>query len=217
MESEIKEFKYFAGGQWRRAEGDRTFDVHEPYSGKIFAGRPPGRVPDARIAVDAARGGFSGMGGNASGRESASFFEGSRNSQTPASSGAETLARETGSTISFSTFQMDLVAATLQQVAGWVYLPKGEVLETNLAGTHFYRIAAAVRRFAQGFTPWNGANILSWRARGIASCRGEHRGRQAVPNLRRFRQESLLRRLGGSGFPRVSSTSLLTNPEPRRP
>jgi len=30
----------------------------------------------------------------------------------------------------------DLVAATLQQVAGWVFLPKGEVLETSLPGTH---------------------------------------------------------------------------------
>ena len=41
------------------------------------------------------------------------------------------LARETGSTISFAMFQQDLVAATLQQVAGWVLLPKGEVLENS--------------------------------------------------------------------------------------
>ena len=74
------------------------------------------------------------------------------------------LARETGSTISFSTFQMDLVAATLQQVAGWVYLPKGEVLETNAARVPT-RSACGVRLgvFAS-FTPWNGANVLSWRA-----------------------------------------------------
>jgi Aldehyde dehydrogenase family len=49
---------------------------------------------------------------------------------------AEVLARETGCTVSFATFQQDLVAATLQQVAGCVYLPKGEVLETNLRSTH---------------------------------------------------------------------------------
>ena len=76
---------------------------------------------------------------------------------------AEVLARETGSTISFATFQQDLVAATLQQVAGWVFLPKGEVLETNLPGTH----SIGVRRplgVVASFTPWNGANVLSWRA-----------------------------------------------------
>src|SRR6202008_2302794 len=76
---------------------------------------------------------------------------------------AEVLARETGSTISFATFQQDLVAATLQQVAGWVSLPKGEVLETNAPGSH----SIGVRRplgVVASFTPWNGANVLSWRA-----------------------------------------------------
>src|SRR5260370_29105487 len=75
----------------------------------------------------------------------------------------EVLARETGSTISFATFQQDLVAATLEQVAGWVYLPKGEVLETNAPGSH----SIGVRRplgVVASFTPWNGANVLSWRA-----------------------------------------------------
>jgi len=76
---------------------------------------------------------------------------------------AEILVRETGSTISFSTFQMDLVAATLQQVAGWVYLPKGEILETNQPNTHSIGLRRSLDVCAS-FTPWNGANILSWRA-----------------------------------------------------
>src|SRR5450432_3678361 len=58
---------------------------------------------------------------------------------------------------------MDLVAATLQQVAGWVYLPKGEVLETNQPGTHSIGLRRPLGVCAS-FTPWNGANILSWRA-----------------------------------------------------
>src|SRR5471030_2220031 len=44
-----------------------------------------------------------------------------------------------------------------------MYLPKGEVLETNSPGTH----SIGVRRplgVVASFTPWNGANILSWRA-----------------------------------------------------
>src|SRR6201999_523203 len=48
-------------------------------------------------------------------------------------------------------------------VAGWVYLPKGEVLETNAPGSH----SIGVRRplgVVASFTPWNGANVLSWRA-----------------------------------------------------
>jgi acyl-CoA reductase-like NAD-dependent aldehyde dehydrogenase len=76
---------------------------------------------------------------------------------------AEILARETGSTIRFSTFQQDLVVSALEHAANWVYLPKGEVLQSNLAGTH----SIGVRRpfiVVASFTPWNGANILSWRA-----------------------------------------------------
>src|SRR5882724_9924507 len=44
-----------------------------------------------------------------------------------------------------------------------MYLPKGEVLESNVPGTH----SIGVRRplgVVASFTPWNGANILSWRA-----------------------------------------------------
>ena len=70
---------------------------------------------------------------------------------------------ETGSTDPFATFQQDLVAATLEQAAGWVYLPKGQVLETNQPGSHSISVRRALGVVAS-FTPWNGANVLSWRA-----------------------------------------------------
>ena len=77
---------------------------------------------------------------------------------------AELSARETGSTVPYSAFQQDLVANTLQQATGWVYLNKGEVLQSNQPH-HTHSIG--VRRplgVVVSFTPWNGANILSWRA-----------------------------------------------------
>jgi hypothetical protein len=55
---------------------------------------------------------------------------------------ADMLARETGSTLLFSQFQQGLVADTLKQAAGWVYLPKGEVLQSNVPGTHSVDAAA---------------------------------------------------------------------------
>jgi acyl-CoA reductase-like NAD-dependent aldehyde dehydrogenase len=76
---------------------------------------------------------------------------------------AMTLARETGSTLPFSLWQQELVATAIEQAANWVYLPKGEVLATNQPNTH----SIGVRRplgVVASFTPWNGANILSWRA-----------------------------------------------------
>jgi acyl-CoA reductase-like NAD-dependent aldehyde dehydrogenase len=103
------------------------------------------------------------MGGETPAERARLFLKASKIVRRRRSEIAEVLARETGSTISFATFQQDLVAATLQQVAGWVYLPKGEVLEGNLSGTHSVGVRCAFGVVAS-FTPWNGANVLSWRA-----------------------------------------------------
>src|SRR6267142_374236 len=159
---DVKQYGYFADNKWRNAN-DQFFDVHEPYSGKLFARVAAGSRADARVAVDAASKAFAGWSATAPGEKARLFLKAADIVRRRRSEIAEVLARETGSTISFATFQQDLVAATLQQVAGWVFLPKGEVLESNLPGTH----SIGVRRplgVVASFTPWNGANVLSWRA-----------------------------------------------------
>src|SRR5579862_6881735 len=160
---DVKEYGYFAGNQWRKAADNQLFEVHEPYSGKLFARVAAGSRADARTAVDAAAKAFEAWAESTPAEKARLFLKASGIVKRRRSEIAEVLARETGSTISFATFQQDLVAATLQQVAGWVFLPKGEVLETSLPGTH----SIGVRRplgVVASFTPWNGANVLSWRA-----------------------------------------------------
>jgi acyl-CoA reductase-like NAD-dependent aldehyde dehydrogenase len=162
-QTDVKEYSYFAGNQWRKAADDQTFEVHEPYSGKLFARVAAGSRADARTAVDAAAKAYPAWSESTPAEKARLFLKASEIVKRRRSQIAEVLARETGSTISFATFQQDLVAATLQQVAGWVYLPKGEVLETNAPGSH----SIGVRRplgVVASFTPWNGANVLSWRA-----------------------------------------------------
>src|SRR6202140_4399132 len=163
QQTDVKEYSYFAGNQWRKAADNQTFEVHEPYSGKLFARVAAGSRADARAAVDAAANAFAEWAATTPAEKGRLFLKASEIVKRRRSEIAEVLARETGSTISFATFQQDLVAATLQQVAGWVYLPKGEVLETNAPGSH----SIGVRRplgVVASFTPWNGANVLSWRA-----------------------------------------------------
>ena len=160
---DVKEYGYFAGNQWRNAVDNQVFEVHEPYSGKLFARVAAGTRADGRVAVDAAAQAFAGWADTTPAEKARLFLKAAEIVKRRRSEIAEVLARETGSTISFATFQQDLVAATLQQVAGWVFLPKGEVLETNVPGTH----SIGVRRplgVVASFTPWNGANVLSWRA-----------------------------------------------------
>jgi acyl-CoA reductase-like NAD-dependent aldehyde dehydrogenase len=160
---DVNEYGYYVQNEWRKAADNKSFEVHEPYTGKIFARVAAGSHADARVAVDAAAKAFPAWAGTTPAERARLFLKAAEIVRRRRNEIAETLARETGSTISFSTFQQDLVAATLQQVAGWVFLPKGEVLETNAPGSH----SIGVRRplgVVASFTPWNGANILSWRA-----------------------------------------------------
>jgi acyl-CoA reductase-like NAD-dependent aldehyde dehydrogenase len=162
-QAEVRQYGYFADNQWRHAQDERSFEVHEPYSGKLFARVAAGARADARAAVDAAARAFPGWAETTPAERARLFLKAADIVRRRRSEIADVLARETGSTISFATFQQDLVAATLQQVAGWVFLPKGEVLESSLPGTH----SIGVRRplgVVASFTPWNGANVLSWRA-----------------------------------------------------
>src|SRR5580704_8298241 len=61
---DVKLYKYFAGNEWREAADEQVFDVHEPYSGKLFARVAAGSRADGRAAVDAAAKASSILAGN---------------------------------------------------------------------------------------------------------------------------------------------------------
>jgi acyl-CoA reductase-like NAD-dependent aldehyde dehydrogenase len=153
--------KWYAGGQWREAPG--LFDDFEPYSGALYAQVPNCGGAEARVAIDAAHAAFPGWADTPPAEKARLFLKAAEIVRRRSTEIAEILARETGSTLPFSTFQQVLVAATLEQAANWVYLPKGEVLASNLENTHSIGIRRPIGVVAS-FTPWNGANILSWRA-----------------------------------------------------
>src|SRR5450631_4572559 len=159
----VQEFRYFAGGEWRQAEGNKLFDVYRPYDRGLYARVAAGGRAEATIAVDEAAKAFPAWSQTTPAERARLFFKAAEIVKRRRVEIAEILAQETGSTISFATFQQDLVAATIEQAAGWMYLPKGEVLQSNIPGVH----SIGVRRplgVVACFTPWNGANILSWRA-----------------------------------------------------
>jgi acyl-CoA reductase-like NAD-dependent aldehyde dehydrogenase len=159
----VQEFRYFVDGEWRTAENNKLFDVYRPYDRKLYARVAAGGRAEATQAVEAAAKAFPAWSQTAPAERAKLFFKAAEIVKRRRAEIAKILALETGSTISFATFQQDLVAATIEQAAGWMYLPKGEVLETNIPGAH----SIGVRRplgVVASFTPWNGANVLSWRA-----------------------------------------------------
>jgi len=158
----MKTYQYYAGGVWRDAENGRTFDDMEPYSGKIFAKVAAASRKDMGFALKAAADAYPAWAATTPAQRAELLFKAAAVIKRRRTEIAEILAKETGSTISFATFQQDLLAGTLEMGAGWAYENKGEVLQTNVPGS----FSIGVRRplgVVASFTPWNGASILSWR------------------------------------------------------
>src|SRR5712671_4093085 len=159
----LNPYRCYIGGRWVGASSGRTFDDVEPYSGRLFARAAAGGRPEARAAIEAAAEAFPAWAATTPAEKARLFFAAAEIVKRRRAEIAQLLARETGSTILFASFQQELVIQTLEQAAGWVYLPQGEVLQSNIAGSNSIGIRRPLGVVAC-FTPWNGANILAWRA-----------------------------------------------------
>jgi acyl-CoA reductase-like NAD-dependent aldehyde dehydrogenase len=158
----MKTYQYYAGGVWRDAENGRTFDDMEPYSGKIYAKIAAGSRKDMNTALAAATQAYPAWAATMPTQRAELLFKAAAIIKRRRSEIAEILAKETGSTISFATFQQDLLAQFLEEGAAWAYHIKGEVLQTNVPGLFSIGVRRSLGVVAS-FTPWNGASILSWR------------------------------------------------------
>jgi acyl-CoA reductase-like NAD-dependent aldehyde dehydrogenase len=160
---QVAEYHHFSEGEWLPAIDGTTFQVYEPYTGKVFAKVAACGQTEARDAIASAAAAFDEWAALAPARKAALFLRAAEIVEQRRAHIADMLARETGCTIFFANFQQDLVKQTLQQAASWVYLPKGDILQSDVPGTY----STAVRRplgVVASFTPWNGASVLSWRA-----------------------------------------------------
>ncbi len=156
--------KMYYGGEWHDALDGGYFDDLEPFTGKVFDRVPTGGPEDMAAAIKAAADAFPAWAETTPAERSQMLQNAAAIVRRRVDEIAELSARETGSTVPYSAFQQELVANTLNQSAGWVYLNKGEVLQSNQP-QHTHSIG--VRRplgVVVSFTPWNGANILAWRA-----------------------------------------------------
>src|SRR2546428_13582115 len=105
---DVKEYGYFAGNQWRNAVDNQVFEVHEPYSGKLFARVAAGTRADGRVAVDAAAQAFAGWADTTPAEKARLFLKAAEIAKRRRSEIAERRARETGWAISFGTFHKQL-------------------------------------------------------------------------------------------------------------
>jgi acyl-CoA reductase-like NAD-dependent aldehyde dehydrogenase len=73
--SEVKEYQYFAGGQWRSAESKKLFDVFRPYDRSVYARVPAGGRAEAKLAVEAAAKAFPAWSQTTPAERSRLFFK----------------------------------------------------------------------------------------------------------------------------------------------
>ena len=159
--SDVQTYDYHVGGEWKKARS--TFEVLEPYSRKPMHRVAACGADETRDAIEAAHQAFPAWAALPPAEKAALFFKAANIVRSRMNEIADLLSRETGSTISFSAFQQHLVIQSLEAAAAWVYQPSGQTFPSNVPGRHSFSIRRPLGVVAS-FTPWNGANILSWRA-----------------------------------------------------
>jgi aldehyde dehydrogenase (NAD+) len=58
VETDIRSYQHFIGGEWSDAAGGETFDDLDPFTGDVVARIPAGGREDAKHAIEAAAAAF---------------------------------------------------------------------------------------------------------------------------------------------------------------
>ena len=165
-ESTIRECRQLIGGEWVGAEGGRTYDDVDPFTGDVVAHVPAASRADAARAVEAAAEAFQTWSAVPPAERQRIFLKAADLLESRQDEVVSWLARETGSTFGFGMFQMHFVPGLFRQAAGAAYAPVGTVIPSDMPGA----FAMGVRRPAGvvgAIAPWNASLILS--ARSIAA------------------------------------------------
>jgi acyl-CoA reductase-like NAD-dependent aldehyde dehydrogenase len=166
VQSDVREYQHFIGGEWNAAESGKTFEDRDPFTGEIVANVPAGSRADAARAVAAAAAAFPTWSQSVPAERQRVFLKAADVLESRMQEVVGLLARETGCTFGFGMFQMSFVPSLLRQAAAAAYAPLGQIIPSDHPGT----LAMGIRRpvgVVGAIAPWNAALILS--ARSIAA------------------------------------------------
>ena len=153
---------HFIGGAWSPTGGP-TFRVTNPYNDELVAEVSAGGRPEAEAAVAAAHAAFPAWSATTPMERQRLFLRLADIIDSRLEETCRVLAVETGCSKTFGAFQVRWSSSLVRQAAGWGYLPYGDVMRSDTPG----RFAMVTRKplgVVAGFTPWNGAFNLAWRA-----------------------------------------------------
>ena len=168
MATEIREStanRLFIGGEWADAEGGRTFEDRDPFTGEVLVEVAAGSREDARRAIEVAAAAAPAWALTPPAARQGIFLKAADVLESRQDEVVSLLARETGCTFGMGMFQMHFVPGLLRQAAALAYAPLGEVIPSDTGA-----FAMGLRRpvgVVGAIAPWNVALILS--ARSIAA------------------------------------------------
>src|SRR5262245_21594828 len=150
------------GGRWTEAEGGKTFDDTDPFTGETVASVPAAGREDTRRAIEAAAAAFPAWSQAPPAERQMVFLKAADLLEARAEEVGSWLTRETGSTFGFAMFQLHFVPGLFRQAAALAYAPIGEIIPSDTG-----MFAMGIRRpvgVVGAISPWNAALILSARA-----------------------------------------------------
>src|ERR1044072_4968129 len=154
--------RLFIGGAFVEAEGGRTFENRDPWSGDVVSEVASASGADAKRAVEAAAEAFPEWSRTPPAVRQGIFLKAADVLESRQDEVVAMLARETGCTFGFGMFQMHFVPGLFRQAAALAYAPLGEVIPSDTGA-----FAMGIRRpvgVVGAIAPWNAALILSARS-----------------------------------------------------
>ncbi|UHG99535.1 aldehyde dehydrogenase [Pseudomonas sp. 7-41] len=157
------EVKLLIDGKIMSAASGVTFERRNPLSGQVVSRAAAATVQDARASVDAAARAFVSWSQTGPGARRQLLLKAADAVEARVSRFIEAMAAETGASVSWGSFNVQLAAAILREAAALTTQVSGEVIPSDQPGN----LALAVRQPAGvvfGMAPWNAPVILGTRA-----------------------------------------------------
>src|SRR3954451_2856706 len=160
---QAQEQQLLIGGEWVGAEGGRTFEKADPYTGEPATTAAAAGVVDAERAVEAAAAAFPGWAATPPAKRRELLSHAAALLVRRAPEIAQTMTEECGAVFGWGMFNCDMASRMLREAAAQAYLPGGQVIPSDVPGVAAMGVRQPVG-VVVGIAPWNAPVILSTRA-----------------------------------------------------
>lgn len=159
----VQSNQLFIEGAWQDAQGGRTFEKANPFTGQMIARFASAGRADARRAIDSAAAAFPAWSAAPPAARRSLFLKAAEILDRRQTEIARTMAEEMGGTFGWGMFNCIFAAGLLREAAAQAYGLVGEIIPSDLPDT----VAMATRQpvgVVVGIAPWNAPLILGMRA-----------------------------------------------------